>query len=381
MARSIVISADYKVSQYLEVLLKSIFLSENNRADLTIYLLNYDYPRDLIVHYLKQCQLHLKHCKLKVLTPSKGHKRLLQNLNLVSDTYSKSLYYKLFLAELLPEEESVVSFDPYTLVLQDLGELLDYPIDPNVSIYACRDHLLSRELENLCVSSNSYYLNKFKAKLDQEMVFWRQNDVLNEQSLVIQAQETKATPAKATTYNGKYDLFSTEVMILNLKKIREEKIFYKYLAYLSSNEVVTTPHVNIFLNLLHRYDWQALPDKFNYQVDYINKEVFMLEQAGYKLRTYQELASKLSYNLPSIVSFTGVYKPLNSNKKMPFRRLFIELYNESISELLLNRNVFNSKEFINKFTYIHLLRLDDQGWYQHDLSQIHPYVEQVQITH
>ncbi|RIY33276.1 hypothetical protein CJP74_02290 [Psittacicella melopsittaci] len=327
MARSIVISADYRVSQYLEVLLKSIFLASNGKEEVVIYILNYDYPTDLILHYIRQCQLHLRHCQIKVLTPTAEQKQLLNNLSIDSSHLSKSIYYKLFLVDLLPNEDSVLFLDPETLVIKDLAPLLNYPMADNVSIYACPDYLLSHELKQSQESQS--YLSRF-------------------------VRELQGQPHD-------FKVFSTHVMLLNLKRMRQLKVNQTYINYLASNQVCYMPHVSLFLNLFHQFDWQALPDVYNYQVDYISKELHLRNG---EVPKYAQLTPPPAYNLPYIVSYTGINKPLNSNKQLPFRRLFMELYIESISEILLNRNVFDVNKLIKSYSYLHLLRIDDNGFYQ-----------------
>lgn len=369
MARSIVIGADYKVSQYLEVLLKSIFLSTTVKQDLTIYILNFDYPHDLILHYIKQSQSSFKHVNIKVLTPFKGHKRLLENLEIKGDLFSKAMYFKLFVADLLPED-SVLYLEANTLVLQDLSPLLNYQITDNVSIYACPDRLLSNEVNKVTRDSNSY-LHVFNDLFKQKALQQRHYELLHENGLTINTQVTANLASDNLTLEQN-NLFSTEVMILNLKRIRDQQLQLKYLDYLASDKVVNLPHANLFLNLVHANDWQALPDTYNFQVDYINRELYDMEQAGYQVTHYSSCRNQISYNLPHIVSFTGRYRPLNSNKKMAFRRLFIEIYKDSISEIIINRNLFRTKDIVERYTYIHLLRLDESGWYKRDLSLIQP---------
>ncbi|RIY34452.1 hypothetical protein CKF54_00205 [Psittacicella hinzii] len=332
MTRSIVIFADHRLSQYLEVLLKSIFLATNGREETTIYLINYDYPSDLLLHYVKQCQKHLKNCQIKVRSLSAEQKEVLDNLTFASNLFYKSMYGKLLIADLLPNEDQVLFLDTETIVLQDLHELLNYPMADDVSIYACHDHLLERSLRFELKDS---YLNSFKYLYKRGLA----------------------------KYPEEIEVFSSQVMLLNLKRLREQQISKHYLQYLTSDFVKALPHVNLYLNLTHRLDWQPLPDKFNYQVDYINEELIALNKLEIEVVKYADLDPKPSYNLPVVISFTGINKPLNSNAKLPFRRLFMELYNESISEILLNRNVFDVNSLIKSYNYLHLLKLNDQGNY------------------
>lgn len=401
--RSIAICADYQHQQYLDVLLKSLQLASlKTRLKLVVKLILKDFPPEVVLHYRNALRSYVRpNFEMRLVKLDVDHQELLNKLVVKSSIYSSTMYTKLLLAKLLPEDDSVLFLDSDTMLLDNIEELLTLPMAEDVSILAVQDHLLNAELDELeeqereelqqkdqpttenshehqqsvdaksatATSLHSTHLQHFKEMLDRELLEEQIRQLAVKSSphleLVDNAYhdlnydkvgdsdviaissnsgynsdfnhgfdgylENGFNPFNATSEAqveyfktltpeqrkmfvhhksaSKYQLFNTGVMILNLKRIREQGFLERYLDYLNSTSVIHTPHDQLFLNLIHYHDWLPLVDIYNYQVSYVMKLKYQLECAGHELRRFKDLTSSERENilshLPKLVHFSG----------------------------------------------------------------------------
>lgn len=386
MIKSIVIGADYKFQHNFETLLKSLFLNLSDKHDYKIYFLINNFPPEIVKQYLNTFQRYLKNFTFIPVSYTTAHKKLLNGLELSGEGYSKDIYGKLFISQLV-DEDVCLYLDADTLVLSDLNQLLNQPVSDDVSIYACKDHLLTAELKQYATADHviaDNYLLRYRNLVTANQFSLNANvDAASVANLLAADYATQAfdkvfDPAVPGAVNFA-NVFNTGVMILNLKRIRRLGIDKLYLNYLETRQVEVLPHDMLFLNLVHAHDWQLLPDTYNYQIDYIRKDLHQLRQANYQLKRFEQMGDYQPV-LPQIVHFSGVSKPLTQQKRMPFRRVYFEIASDSMHEIQRNATLLDLKNLSYSYEFIHFLRLNADGFYEHDLTQIVPSFAGVELA-
>lgn len=179
---------------------------------------------------------------------------------------SLAAYYRLFIAELLPEQiEKAIYLDCDLIVEGDLEQLWKIELEDKNYILAVQDLLVG------CVSSPE--------------------GLLNYQELGIAA-------------NSKY--FNSGVLAIDLKKWRDDKITAKAIEYLKQNKDYIRFHDQDVLNALLVDRWGELDSRWNLTSFTINKYPSW-ENSPFSEETYNKL-----FHEPYIIHYATALKPWNS---------------------------------------------------------------------
>lgn len=377
MTQSVVICADGKASAYVDVLLKSFCQNrnKNSKTRLDLYLVTMNYPSELISEYQKLFQQYnFKLNFIHVKVPD-DCQQLLNNITLTSTNYSVTMYLKLLLAKILPENvETCLYLDSNTMVLDDISALLELEIAPDKIFYACQDHLLAHTLFSLDFQQtnhkqlfkNYYYLDKFKQAFKEITVT---NNCLGipDSMLNVSDQSLLELVKPETLIHQSYYVFNTGMLLMNLKLIRKRGLINQYLEYLT-NQVQELPHEQLFLNLIHKNDWQVIPDTYNYQVGYVEFDLLnlscYLDQASLK-KVFKYVPETTRY--PKLVNFAVNQRPIETdNTRFPYRNAFFDFRQSSFIDMVNDKVSDTIKcEKLNKFS-----RLDVNGYYDNNFSTI-----------
>lgn len=209
--------------------------------------------------------------------------------------YTKTVYYRLFMAELLPNYKKAIYLDADLLVIEDLGKLWDIDITSNYvsaiqDLYPVKDDYLLAEKEL------SYTLPKL-----QEFNFLP--SVPNE--------HFASSPYKS--------FFNAGVLIINLEKWRTEKIGGKIINFLNRNKRYKLNDQD-GLNLFFRDNWGKLDLRWN-QTAIVHDSFF--ENTPFPSLLPKEEMENLE-NRPYIIHFTSADKPWNSISRHPAQPLFYQ---------------------------------------------------------
>lgn len=377
---SIAVCADFTHKDYLDVFLKSLYLtSSKSQKILNLYLVLKDFPPEIIHNYKKNLQTNRRYkIDVRIILVRQEKQPELYNLYIKSRVYSSQMYLKLLLSHLLPDnEDTVLYLDPTTLLTDNIFDLLSMPVDDNVSLYCARDHLLNSELtlidSNSQANTEQYgYLIHFKKLFDE-----LQNPELNTEFLT--SELTAIACSNANKY--KYNLFNDSVMLINLRRLRKLKYYQQYLKFLASPSIIELPHCDLFLNLIHKNDWQAIPESFNYQVSYILKQKANLENKYSKLKNHKDPSLKALHEslvLPKIINFAGKWKPTWAHDvDMPFRRYFYALWDDNLDEVANNKNLYSNTLTWN---WLYLVNLDANGNFVGDLLNTNAQINDIWLV-
>lgn len=198
-----------------------------------------------------------------------------------------------------------------------------------------------------------------------ERVIYLDSDILVRDNIAklwdFEMSESIIGAVKLNEYNG-YDklnlpkdspYFNSGVLVINLKKWREEKITAKSLEYISNCPNKLIAHDQSVLNLLLHEKWQQLDYRWNlrtqiYDLDY--------KTAGFENK---ELFERVKRN-PSIVHFTTASKPWHYLNDHPFKKEYFFYLDKSGYKydkyperaILLNKEIviFGTGEKAENFT-------------------------------
>lgn len=195
--------------------------------------------------------------------------------NITANKYlSVAAYYRLFIPAILPETiEKAIYLDCDLVVRGNLAQLWQIEIGENYILAA-------QDMGIMQVSTTPYGL-------------------LNYQELGI-APEAK--------------YFNSGVLVLNLKKWRNEQFIVKALTYFKSNSNYVRFHDQDVLNALLPGAWGELPPQWNFQ------PTIHISASWNENPLLAETYDKLSQN-PNIIHYTSALKPWNSNRAL-FKEYF-----------------------------------------------------------
>lgn len=189
-----------------------------------------------------------------------------------SETLSESAYYRLFIQEILPANiDKVLYLDGDIIVRGDISELWDIDIN-NYSIGAVTDF----------TGGKIEYYNRLG-------------------------------------YSFKYGYFNSGVLLINLKKWREEDFANRCRDYIYRNYKKIKYHDQDVLNALLINDIVWLPLKYNFQNGFLYKK----EYAMYDYSGLQDQIEKYKQT-PLIVHFTSADKPWFKGCRNPYSKEFTQ---------------------------------------------------------
>jgi lipopolysaccharide biosynthesis glycosyltransferase len=199
------------------------------------------------------------------------------NLPLAKDVLShanKAVYYRLLLADVLPiDQEKVIYLDSDLIVIQDLQKLWQTDIGDN--------YVLAVQDGSIPFVSSPYGLKKY--------------------------QDLNISP------ENKY--FNSGVLVINLKKWRDENISTKLFQYLETYKDFVQHHDQEAMNALFVGKWGEIEPQWNQTPNFFN-------YPSWQESPYEEVDYYNAVNNPYIVHFAGTAKPWNSFEKHPLRELF-----------------------------------------------------------
>ena len=150
---------------------------------------------------------------------------------------------------------------------------------------------------------------------------------INDYVLAAVREEAVGELEKRLNLPVNYKYFNAGTVLLNLKKIRKERIFEKVLEYLKNNSNEMLYLDQDALNALIYKDWLEIDEKWNYH------NTFVLKRA-------EKLQNVLLDN-PIIIHYTGPLKPWHSESKHVLKYLYLEYENIAFEK---NDNKQNEKK-------------------------------------
>lgn len=131
-----------------------------------------------------------------------------------------------------------------------------------------------------------------------------------------------------------YKYFNAGTVLLNLKKIREEKIFEKVLSYLKENSSEMLYLDQDALNALIYKEWLEIDEKWNYHNTFV-------------LKRFEKLENVL-LDEPIIIHYTGPLKPWHSESKHVLKYLYSKYEDISFIEKKQNIEVMKKENRLKK---------------------------------
>lgn len=342
---------------------------KDGAPQIKVYLVAYNIAPEMLRHFLQHSARMQKYFKLELVQLQPKQRLVLEQLSFSSPACSPSQYLKFFLPELIVDEQVLV-LDAKTLILGDIYKLLHHPLPKSKLIAGARDHLLEATIEQ------GQYWHHFVRKAKPEalsqdylvrFVDWFKTlhiDAPQLTQLRDGLPETGDLPVKRVRFKCYHDA----VLLMDLAAMRGENLQAQFYEYLTS-QVNALPYANLFLNLVLYKRFSVLPDAYDFQVDYIGKDLAGLSKHG-RVKKFAEINQDVSYQIPVVVSYspTSVAKL----KPLPFRKIFYALSLESLQTVHLKRaGDFQQRaaQASSSYPYIHLLRLDAEGNYINTLAE------------
>ena len=200
--------------KYTIVSLSSMIKNASKDCQYKIYVLHTD-----ISDEMKQKTLELQNGNFEIIFVSveKYLKRFTKKLP-VRHYYSKTTYYRLFIAEMFPEYEKAIYIDSDTIVLGDISKL--YSVD-----------------------ISSYLIAGCKEQAMEQV-------------------DVYGTYVEKVIGISRHEFFNAGIMLINCKKFREEKILDKFVYYLGVYDFIVTQDED-YLNLICKDNVLWLDQKWN----------------------------------------------------------------------------------------------------------------------
>lgn len=205
---------DNNYAPFFSVALESIKANSSKNYQYEIHILNNDLCEDYkkILSQYQDEHYHISFVNLK---------ERLNQLNFVlhtRDYYSEAIYYRLFIAELFPEYDKALYLDSDIVVVDDIANLYNHDLE-------------------------TYYLGVIK------------DDVVNSYAEFRQySKDALGIPAV------KY--FNSGILVMNLKKFREEKVYDQFINLMSKVKFIIAPDQD-YLNVICRKKVLYLDETWN----------------------------------------------------------------------------------------------------------------------
>lgn len=262
----ILVTLDQNYVPQLRVLLTSIYINHPGQG-FDIYLLHSRIPEEVLEHLSEEIRL-FDYRLISVRTDEKVFEAAK-----VTDRYPKEMYYRLLAAKWLPEDiDKILYLDPDILVINPLYELWDMNIEE--FLFAAATHTRKTAVAN----------NMNKIRLGTST-----------------------------------DYYNSGVLLINLKKAREEIIPEEIFHFVEENSMELILPDQDVLNVLYGEKILSLNDSiWNY--DARNYHSYMIRSGGVENMTWM-------MSNTSILHFCGRDKPWKKN----YRRRFGALYHHYMS--------------------------------------------------
>lgn len=216
---------------------------------------------------------------------------------LISHHATHSVYFRLLASLLLPQSiDRIIYLDADMIVKGDISELWEHPLD---------DHY--------CLAVPDIACPYIAAPLG-DANFVRSGPYLATEMPVRNWQELGLEPTAP--------YFNSGVMVLNLRRWRQEKIEQKLLACLRDNEEFIWCWDQYALNVVFSGDWGKLPGRWNQ-----GAHVYQYpgpEHSPIPAEEFIEMRDE-----PAIVHFTTEWKPWQYNHFHPLREMFLEAMDQT----------------------------------------------------
>ena len=207
-------ACDDNFVKYTIVSLSSMIKNASKDYKYKIYILNTDISESM----MKQTkELENEQFKIAFVDVSKYLKSISKKLPL-RHYYSKTTYFRLFIAEMFPKINKAIYIDSDTIVLEDISKLYLTDLEGH-SLAACREQAME------------------------------QVDVYG-------------TYAERVVGISRHEFFNAGVLLLNCEKIRQEKVLEKFVHYLGVYDFIVTQDED-YLNLVCKGDVLWLDQRWN----------------------------------------------------------------------------------------------------------------------
>ena len=201
-------------------------------------------------------------------------------------------YFRLLAARLLPDSiDKLIYLDADVLVRHDLTELWNYDVEDNYCLAA---------IDIAC-----------------PFVDAKQADVKYKKSLPYLAAISPIRNWRELGLDGSAPYFNSGVMVINLKRWREEQIENQLLACLRDNPEYVWCWDQYALNVVFAGQWKALPGKWNQGV-----HVFEYPDESCSPIAPKEFLEMR--NDPALIHFTTEFKPWEYRPYHPLREQYFE---------------------------------------------------------
>jgi lipopolysaccharide biosynthesis glycosyltransferase len=281
---SVICGIDNAYSMPLATMMHSIFEHLSDGCEIQLFVIDGGIQpknREKIIASLGQAP-----CKLIWVTPPESVVEQLKDV-WVARHITPAAYYRLLMAEWLPVElDKVIYLDCDLLVMTDLKTLWDNDVQPY--------HLLAVQDMGIVEVSAQYGLRNYKAL--------------------------------GIPPGTKY--FNSGVMVVNLKKWREDNIGRKLIHYIENNSEFLALHDQDALNAVLFDKWGELNPAWNqmyhlYRFHSWRKEPLLGKARGWKPSPLSQEVYESTLQRPHIVHFTYYFKPwstyLNQHRRSFYR--------------------------------------------------------------
>ncbi|MBV8883474.1 MAG: glycosyltransferase family 8 protein [Chroococcidiopsidaceae cyanobacterium CP_BM_RX_35] len=246
-----------------------------------------------------------KHNKSKIERSIRSEKvdlSWLQPLNILIEDlevlwyYSKAVYFRLFISELLPQSyKKAIYLDSDLIVVEDLGKLWDVDIEDKYisavqDLYPVKDEYLAaiHTLGFIPTLQESNFSNPLSAFTDDSI--------------------------QTTSSKSYQSFFNAGVLVINLEKWRSQRIGIEIINFLKTTRQY---HLNDQdgLNIFFKDEWKKLDQRWNQTAGIYDNGTWISQ-----LLAEDEFESLV--NNPCIIHFTSATKPWNSIDGHPAQPLF-----------------------------------------------------------
>lgn len=259
----LVCAADDNYAMPLAVTLRSVLENLGKGRRISLFIIDGEIRQS----NKRKIENSLQSEKISDLTWLNPTESLLSNVE-VSSYYTKAIFYRLLIPELLPKYSKAIYLDSDVVVNTDLGDLWDVDIE-DFYILAARDLYFPTIL-------SAPYIK------------------------LLQSQELKIDK-----------FFNSGVLSINLDKWRIDKIGIKAVKYISQYKLLDQEGLNIVL----KDKWKEIDPRWN-------QTCGIYECESWDKSPFSEEEFKDVVNNPLIIHFTSADKPWNSIGRHPAQSLF-----------------------------------------------------------
>jgi lipopolysaccharide biosynthesis glycosyltransferase len=266
----VVCAADDKYAMPLGVMIRSVLANLKGNRQINLFIIDggiCNHNKKKIVKSLnsKQCEVIFLSKPDFLIKDIKEADQYCVNKGIENKTHlSVAAYYRLLIAELLPQQfEKAIYLDCDLILQEDLEKLWQIDLE-----------------ENYLLAVPDMWIDSISAH----------NGLLNYQELGLDA-------------NLKY--FNSGVIVINLKKWRTERIFAKAVEYFKKNKIYVRFHDQDILNALFAGKWGEIDPRWN-----VTPGIY--EYPSWEVSPFAENVYNNLLNEPFIIHFAAEKKPWNS---------------------------------------------------------------------